>query len=66
MPLAKGYSSRSIGKNIKSEQRAGKTRKQALAIALRSAREAAAKSDSVGARKARRRLMLRDMARGRR
>jgi hypothetical protein len=44
MPLTKGYSSKSIGKNIKMEEKAGKPRKQAVAIALNVAREAAKKA----------------------
>jgi hypothetical protein len=44
MPLKKGYSSKSIGKNIAAEEKAGKPRKQAVAIALSVAREAAMKA----------------------
>lgn len=44
MPLVKGYSSKAIGKNIKAEKKAGKSKKQATAIALSVAREAAEKS----------------------
>jgi hypothetical protein len=33
MPLTKGYSSKSIGKNIKMEKKSGKPMKQAVAIA---------------------------------
>jgi hypothetical protein len=40
MPLIKGYSEKSIGKNIGKETEAGKPRKQAIAIALETAREA--------------------------
>jgi len=39
MPLIKGYSKKSIAKNIKTEIKAGKSRKQAVAIALSVARE---------------------------
>ncbi len=39
MPLIKGYSARSISKNIRTEMRAGKPRKQAVAIALSTARK---------------------------
>lgn len=44
MPLKKGYSRKSIGENIKTEMRAGKSRKQATAIALNTARTAAEKA----------------------
>ncbi len=40
MPLIKGYSSKSISKNVKAEMKAGKPQKQAVAIALSVAREA--------------------------
>lgn len=40
MPLIKGYSAKSIGKNIKMELKAGRARKQAVAIALSVARSA--------------------------
>lgn len=40
MPLAKGYSKKSVSKNIKAEMNAGKPQKQAVAIALEVAREA--------------------------
>jgi hypothetical protein len=39
MPLDKSGSAESIGKNIKAEVKAGKPKKQALAIALNTERE---------------------------
>jgi hypothetical protein len=39
MPLIKGYSAKSISKNIRTELKAGKPRKQAIAIALSTARK---------------------------
>jgi hypothetical protein len=44
MPLKKGYSRSSIGKNIKMEEKAGRPKKQAIAIALNVARDAAMKA----------------------
>ena len=44
MPLKKGYSRKSIGENIKMEEKAGRSKKQAVAIALNVAREAAMKA----------------------
>ncbi len=44
MPLKKGYSRDSIGKNIKMEEKAGRPKKQAIAIALNVARDAAMKA----------------------
>jgi len=44
MPLKKGYSKASIGKNIGAEMKAGKPKKQAIAIALSTARTAAMKA----------------------
>ena len=44
MPLTKGYSRKSIGTNISTEEKAGKPRKQAIAIALNVARKAAMKA----------------------
>ena len=43
MPLIKSKSKKSIGKNIKTEMAAGKPQKQAIAIALSTARKAGAK-----------------------
>ena len=43
MPLKKGYSKKTIGKNIKTEMKHGKPRRQAIAIALSVARKAKGK-----------------------
>ena len=43
MPLKKGSSRKTIGKNIRAEEGAGKPRKQAIAIALNEARKNGAK-----------------------
>jgi hypothetical protein len=39
MPLVQGYSKKSISKNIRSEVKRGKPQKQAIAIALSTARK---------------------------
>ena len=44
MPLKKGYSQKTIGKNVSTEMKAGKPQKQAIAIALNTARTAAMKA----------------------
>ena len=44
MPLKKGFTKDSIGANIKREERRGKPKKQAVAIALNAARKAKRKA----------------------
>lgn len=44
MPLKKGYSKKAISSNIKREMESGKPQKQAVAIALDTARRAAKKA----------------------
>ncbi len=51
MPLVKSKSKKAIGKNIAIEEKAGKPKKQAIAIALNTAREAGAKIPKKGKKK---------------
>lgn len=43
MPLKRGYSQKTISRNIRTEMRAGRPQRQAIAIALSVARESAPK-----------------------
>lgn len=42
MPIKKGYGKKTVAKNIKAEMKAGKPQKQAVAIALNTAKKAKA------------------------
>ena len=55
MPLKKGYSRKSISSNIRAERAAGKPQKQAVAIALNTARSAANRAGKPGKAPRRRR-----------
>lgn len=44
MPLKKGYSKKSISSNIRTEMHHGRPQKQAIAIAMSTARKARAKA----------------------
>jgi len=51
MPLKKGYAKKSISENIRTEIKSGRPQKQAIAIAMTTARKAAGKSGKAPKRK---------------
>ena len=48
MPMKKGYSKKAVSSNIRTEMKSGKPQKQAVAIALNTARTAAMKAGKPG------------------
>ena len=48
MPMKKGYSQKTVSRNISNEMKAGRPQKQAVAIALNTARTAAMKAGKPG------------------